>query len=77
MIILYVACGFGNKRSLVWNAGGFAVGFAGVGPWRGFVGVARVGVWAFVPVLVGVRSRVRLASGVGMEDGRRVGLISG
>ena len=44
---------------------------------RGFAVVERAGVWACIPALVGVRSRVRLASRVGMKDGRRVGLISG
>ena len=43
----------------------------------GFVGVARVGVWACSPVLVGVRSWVRFVLVVGEKDGRKVGLISG
>ena len=43
----------------------------------GFAGVARAGVWAFITVLGGARSRVRFVSIVGMKDGRRVGSISG
>ena len=43
----------------------------------GFVGAVRVGVWACFPVLVGARLVVWLSSRVGMEDGLRVGLISG
>ena len=43
----------------------------------GFAGVERVGVWALVPVQVGVRSRVRLVSRIGVKNGRGFGLISG
>ena len=43
----------------------------------GFAGVARAGVWAFITVLGGARSRVRFISTVGMKDGWRTGMISG
>ena len=44
---------------------------------RGFAVVERAGVWVFITVLGGARSRVRFLSTVGMKDGRRVGMISG
>ena len=42
----------------------------------GFAGVERVGVWAFITVLGGARSRVRFISTVGMKDGWRIGMVS-
>ena len=44
---------------------------------RGFAVVERAGVWVFITVLGGARSRVRFVSTVGMKDGWRVGMISG
>jgi hypothetical protein len=44
---------------------------------RGFAVVERAGVWVFITVLGGARSRVRLALRIGVKKERGVGLISG